>query len=55
MEQYSADGTLIKVWSSAIAAAEHYGVVPSTIRSACLSNAKKYKGFEWKYANDESI
>lgn len=48
VELYGESGELLKVFTSATAAAEHTGYDASRIRDACREQ-KPYMGFIWKY------
>lgn len=48
VEQYSEDGGLIRVFTSATDAAEYTGFSTNCIRNAC-KNGNLYNGFRWKY------
>lgn len=53
--QYAKDGSLIKVWETALSAAKELGICQPNITACC--EGKKYRktagGYIWKYFNDE--
>lgn len=48
VKQYTKDGELVRVYKSALNAAESLGVCANSVRDACRLK-RPYKGFLWKY------
>lgn len=50
--QYHLDGTLIKIWDSAIQICEVLGYTRSVILSCCNRNKPHAYGYNWRYVDD---
>lgn len=48
--QYTVDGELVKVWSSAVDARDHGGYTKETICMCCRGKVRTHKGYIWRYA-----
>lgn len=53
--QYSKDGNLIKVWQSTAEAGCQLGVSRGSIGNVARGECKTYKGFVWKYVEEEEL
>ena len=51
--QYTLDGSLIRVWPSAMDAEREGGFAHNSIAKCALGKAKIHKGYTWKYATEE--
>lgn len=55
INQYNLDGELIDTFSSAREAHRELGISYKCISKCCNGNLKTYKGFIWKFANEEGV
>lgn len=44
-------GKVVKTWPSMREAARHFGIGHQNIRSCCIGNRKRMKGYGWRYAS----
>lgn len=52
VEQYTKDNKLVKVWNSAIEAAEEFNVGPDSIRLCASGRTPNAAGYVWRWADD---
>lgn len=50
IDQYSADGKLLKTWKSARDIQNELGIYESNINKCCNGHIRTYKGYVWKYS-----
>lgn len=55
INQYTLDGELINTFSSAREAHRELNISYKCISKCCNGNLKTYKGFIWKFANEEGV
>lgn len=55
VSQYTKCGELIKSYPSAREASRELGISYKVISKCCNGNSKTYRGFIWKFANEEGV